>query len=49
MTEADKQWFMERVGSDNWGIPTQERFAAAVREWIEGGWEALDPILTREN
>lgn len=45
LSDADKLWFMDKVGADNFGIPVQEQFAMAVNEWLDGGWLALDEIL----
>lgn len=46
LTAQDKEWFMGRIGTNNWGMMTQEIFADAFRDWKRGlGWPDMTPIL----
>lgn len=44
ITDTDRQWFCEQLGRESWP-GAWESWAEAVREWLQGGWKALTPIL----
>lgn len=44
ITDGDRDWFMAEMHRDSWP-GAWESWAEAVREWLDGGWPALTPIL----
>lgn len=44
ITDDDRVWFMTEMGRDSWP-GAWESWAEAVREWLDGGWRVLTPIL----
>lgn len=44
ITDTDREWFCQQMGRDTWP-GAWESWAEAVREWLDGGWETLTPIL----
>jgi hypothetical protein len=47
LTDADRAWFMVEMFRSSWP-GAWESWAEAVREWLDGGWKSLDPILLRD-
>ena len=44
LTDEDRLWFQREMGRESWP-GAWESWAEAVREWLDGGWKALTPIL----
>lgn len=44
LTDEDREWFLLEMGRDSWP-GAWESWAEAVREWLDGGWFTLTPIL----
>ena len=44
LTDDDRRWFQWEMGRGSWP-GAWESWAEAVREWLDGGWVALTPIL----
>jgi hypothetical protein len=44
LTDADREWFRVLMGRESWP-GAWESWAEAVREWLDGGWYQLTPIL----
>lgn len=44
LTDTDRLWFQRVMGRESWP-GAWESWAEAVREWLDGGWQALTPIL----
>lgn len=47
LNEADRSWFMAEMARATWP-GAWESWAEAVREWLDGGWQVLNPILLPE-
>lgn len=44
LTDTQREWFMDEMGRESWP-GAWESWAEAVREWLDGGWSALTPVL----
>lgn len=44
LTDEHRVWFMKEMGRESWP-GAWESWAEAVREWMDGGWPSLTPIL----
>lgn len=45
LNDEQRHWFIKERGIGTTWPGTWEAWAEAVREWLDGGWQALTPVL----